>query len=98
MRDRKVRSMQTPIAAITAFVLDEFLPDVGPGGLDPDYDLVAGGVIDSLGLLKVLAWLEATYDFPTDEVDVGPDDLATVAAIGRLLTAARPRLAAADAP
>ena len=73
-----------------AYVLDEFLPDVGSGGLDPDYDLVAGGVIDSLGLLKVLAWLEATYDFPTDEVDAGPDDLATVAAIGRLLAARGP--------
>lgn len=90
--------METPIAAITAFVLDEFLPDVGRGGLDPDYDLVAGGVIDSLGLLKVLAWLEATYDFPTDEVDVGPDDLATVAAMARLLAGARPQPATADAP
>lgn len=67
--------------AITEFIVREFLPDVPPAGLDPDTDLVADGVIDSLGLLKLLVWLEDEYGINADEVDLAPESLRSVAAI-----------------
>jgi len=49
--------------------------------LADDYDLVANGVIDSLGLLRVVSWLENRFDIPVDEVDISEQDFVSVAAI-----------------
>lgn len=66
---------------ITQFVIEEFLPDVQAQDLDPDYDLLAGGVIDSLGLLKLIAWIESEFDVTVDDAALDPDNFRTVAAI-----------------
>jgi len=69
------------IREITKFVIEEFLPDVASGELGADYDLLAGGVIDSLGLLKVIAWLEERFELAVDDIELAPDSFRTVAAI-----------------
>lgn len=66
---------------ITKFLVDEFLPDVPADSLAADYDLLSGGVLDSLGLLKVIAWLEDRFDVVIDDVEIEPDNFRTVAAI-----------------
>ena len=84
----------THTQTIKQFVLDEFLPDVPAGELTPDFDLVAGGVIDSLGLLKLIAWLEDRFGLPVDELDLDPDSFRSVEAIEAFITratAASPR-------
>ncbi|MCS0602261.1 acyl carrier protein [Streptomyces sp. LP11] len=74
--------------AIKEFVVEEFLPDVSPAELDADYDLLANGVIDSLGLLKVIAWIEDRYGIDTDTVELRPESFHTVAAIDAFVTRA----------
>lgn len=69
------------IPAITAFVVEEFLPGSAPADLPADYDLVATGVVDSLGLLKVIAWLEDRFELAIDDLELEPDSFRTVAAI-----------------
>ena len=69
------------IAAITAFITDEFLPGSNPSELPADYDLLATGVVDSLGLLKVIAWLEDRFELAIDDLELEPDSFRTVAAI-----------------
>jgi acyl carrier protein len=66
---------------IKQFVVDEFMPDVPVEELDADFDLLTGGVVDSLGLLKVVAWLESEYDIGVDESELGPESFRTVNAI-----------------
>lgn len=66
---------------ITKFLVDEFLPDVPADSLAADYDLLSGAVLDSLGLLKVIAWLEDRFDVVIDDVEIEPDNFRTVAAI-----------------
>lgn len=73
------------ITAVKAFVLDEFLPDVPADQLDEHDDLLDGGVIDSLGVLKVLAWLEDEFDMPVDEIDFALENFRTVAAISAFI-------------
>lgn len=68
-------------AAITRFVVDEFLPDVSPGDLAVDYDLLANGVVDSLGLLKLIAWVEDQFDLAVDDDALDPANFRTVAAV-----------------
>ncbi|MEV6948448.1 acyl carrier protein [Streptomyces sp. NPDC051172] len=82
---------------ITRFVIDEFLPDVEANALDPEYDLIGGGVIDSLGLLKVIAWLEHRFGLQADEVELDPDSFRTVRAIDAFVARAAAD-GAADGP
>lgn len=74
---------------ITKFLVDEFLPDVPADSLAADYDLLAGGVLDSLGLLKVIVWLEDRFDVVLDDVEIEPDNFRTVAAINAFVRSAR---------
>lgn len=71
--------------AIKQFVIEEFLPDVTAADLDCDYDLVAGGVIDSLGVLKLIAWAEDTFGLSAEDIELDPDDFRSVTAICRFV-------------
>ena len=75
---------------IKQFVLDEFLPDVSGDDLTTDYDLVATGVIDSLGLLKLIAWLEERFELPIDDLELDPDSFRTIDAIDAFIMRAVP--------
>jgi len=75
------------IAQVKAFVLDEFLPDDAGNQIDDDDDLLAGGVIDSLGVLKVLAWIEDEFHVPVDDLDFALENFRTVSAIASFVAA-----------
>jgi acyl carrier protein len=70
---------------IKQYVLDEFLPGVAPEELETDYDLRANGVIDSLGLLRVVTWLEATFEIPMEEVEIVEQDFTSLTSITRFV-------------
>jgi len=74
---------------IKQFIVEEFMPDVPADELDSDFDLLTGGVVDSLGLLKVVAWLEDEFDVGVDESELGPESFRTVAAIKEYVDQAR---------
>jgi acyl carrier protein len=73
---------------IRRYLVDEFLPDVPASDLPDDYDLLEGGVVDSLGVLKVLGWVEKTFHFSADDMNLNPDDFRTVLGIDRFVAAA----------
>lgn len=82
---------------VKRFIVEEFAPDVDPDRLDPDYDLLDGGVVDSLALLTIVAWIEDRFAVPLDAGDIGQDDLRSVRAVCSLIDRAseRPRERAA---
>jgi acyl carrier protein len=80
---------------IKQFVIDEFLPDVSGADLSNDYDLVATGVIDSLGLLKLIAWLEERFELPIDDIELDPDSFRTIDAIDAFIAQASAQTATA---
>ena len=73
--------MDETTVKIKQFIVDEFMPDVSVDELDSDFDLLTGGVVDSLGLLQVVAWLETEFDVTVDESQLGPESFRTVDAI-----------------
>jgi len=81
------------IPTVTRFVLDEFLPDVQEAELGPDYDLVDGGVIDSLGLLRLMAWLAERFDLSVDDMELDPDSFRSVGSIAAFISSATPAAA-----
>ncbi|QDY80669.1 acyl carrier protein [Streptomyces qinzhouensis] len=66
---------------IKNFLIEEFLPDVAASELADDYDLLTNGVVDSLGLLKLIAWVETEFGVTVDDAALDPDNFRTVRAI-----------------
>lgn len=65
---------------IRNFIKDTFIHE-DLGAFSDDLSLVETGVIDSLGILKVLLYIERTFGFKVPEQDVVPDYFESVHAI-----------------
>ncbi|MEU8069051.1 MULTISPECIES: phosphopantetheine-binding protein [unclassified Micromonospora] len=74
---------------ITRYVVSEYLPGTAPEELDSSYDLLDTGVVDSLRLLQLIAWLGEHYRIPMDDLDISPDNFRSVDAMAALVTTAR---------
>jgi acyl carrier protein len=72
---------------ILTYLTTEIAPDVKPDEIASDYDLFEGGILDSLTMVRMIAWLGETYDIPVNEIDIVPADLHTVAGINSFVTA-----------
>jgi acyl carrier protein len=79
---------------VRAYVVAQFLAGEDVSDLTGDYDLLDSGVIDSLGLVKMLGYLTAAYQIPVDDIDFGPDDFRTLDAIVAMIAEHRPAAAA----
>lgn len=73
---------------IKQFIISEFLPDVRADQLGIDHDLLSDGVIDSLGLLKLIAWVEDRFDLSVDDTALDPNNFRSVAAIDSFIDGA----------
>lgn len=73
------------IETIKKHILSEYLPDTPVDELESSYDLLENGVIDSLGLLRLIAWIGQHYEIPIDEVEISPDDFRSVDAISNFV-------------
>jgi acyl carrier protein len=74
---------------ITSYIVREFLPDIHVDELETDYDLLAGGVIDSLALLRVVDWITTEFELSIDDLDLSPNNFRTVENISALVTSAK---------
>jgi acyl carrier protein len=57
--------------------------------VDEDYPLLAKGVIDSLGMLKLVSVIEEEYDVEIDDDDIVPDNWRTIRDIAALVESKR---------
>lgn len=73
---------------IKRYLIDQFLLEVTVEEIEDDFDLLANGVIDSLGLLTLVGWLENTYELDIDALDIVPDNFRSVASIDAFLAQA----------
>ncbi|GAB3180975.1 acyl carrier protein [Streptomyces incanus] len=84
----------TDIAAeVRAFVVAEFLAGEDTSDLTGDYDLIGSGVIDSLGLVRLLSHIAQAYRIPVDDIEFAPDHFRTLDAIAAVITAHSPAAA-----
>ena len=81
--------MSISVTPIKSFIVSEFVPDATIDQLDADYDLLDTGVVDSLGLLRLIGWVSEQFDLPIDEMDLSPDNFRSVNAIRDFVDAAR---------
>jgi acyl carrier protein len=66
------------------FIMDELRWRGNRADLTDDYPLLENGVIDSLGLLRIVEFLESQCGAEIDDRELVPTNFATLAAIARL--------------
>jgi len=67
------------------YILSEFLPGENPENLLDDTPLITTGVVDSLGTLKLVAFLEEQYDLQIAPHETDEEYLGSVSAIEKLV-------------
>ncbi|MBJ22475.1 MAG: acyl carrier protein [bacterium] len=70
---------------IKKFILDEFLPGEDPNELTPETPLVSSGILDSIATLKLVTFLEETYDIAVEPHEVDAENLDTLDLIKDLI-------------
>lgn len=58
------------------FVVTEFASD--RGSLTPDENLLLQGIVDSMGLLRLLTFLEQRFGFEARDADMVPENFSTL--------------------
>ncbi len=62
--------------AVRKFIIDTFM--YGEGNLNDDDALFDSGILDSLGLIKMLTFIEEKFNVSIDMSDITMDKFATV--------------------
>jgi acyl carrier protein len=76
------------VSLVERFLLDEFLLG-SRARIAPDESLLAAGILDSLGLLRLVAHLEEQFGVTFEDTDVIPENFETLRAIQALVEARR---------
>ena len=66
------------------FLADAF-PIAGDAPLAADTSLFEAGIIDSMGVLTLVTWLEETFGFTVDDDEVLPENIDGVGALVRYI-------------
>lgn len=79
--DRDVR------AALREFVVDRLAAASGRSDIGDEDDLIDSGVIDSLGIFQLVAFLEERFGVTVADEEITPENFGTLLAIERLVAA-----------
>lgn len=66
---------------IRHYIVAEFLDGEEAADLTNDFDLVANGVVDSLGLVRVISHISQAYSIPVDDIPMKPESFRSIEAI-----------------
>jgi acyl carrier protein len=69
------------------YIVDEFLPGEDGADLSDELDLIDAGILDSLGVLKLVAFLERSGDVLIEPEEMDADRFRTIASIVGLVGA-----------
>ncbi len=75
----------TIMSGVEKFLLTEIAADLGKKSLDPDEDLLEQRVIDSMGILKLVVFLEKTHNIKVLDEDVIPENFQSLNAMARFV-------------
>ena len=67
--------------AVARYIGDTLLRGKESEDLTPTVNLFASGLVDSLGAMKLVSWIEATYEQRIPPVDLVPENLQSVEVI-----------------
>jgi acyl carrier protein len=63
---------------LETFIVQEIAMGQGPASLAPDQDLLASGLIDSLGVTQLAAYLEQRFGISVTDADLVPENFRSL--------------------
>jgi acyl carrier protein len=80
----------TVTAELEAFIVDEIELGCGIRSIAPDDDLLARGILDSLGVMRLVEFVEDRYGLRVTDEDLVPANFRSLARIGDYIARSRP--------
>ena len=80
-----VNKREQLVASISDFIVEEIVVDKNSVRLGPEDDLLEDSIVDSLGIMRLVAFIEEKYGFAVPAEDVTIDNFLTVNAIADYL-------------
>ena len=71
--------------SLKQFIMEEYLPESNREEIGDDLNLIENGILDSLAVLKLVAYIEDSYNISLDPSEIDPDNLSTINAIDSLI-------------
>ena len=62
-------------------IINQYLKDKEPEGFSDDYNLIDEGILDSLAIMNLIAWLEKHFSIEFDEGDIVLENFSSVNAL-----------------
>lgn len=73
-------------AAVERFLIDDLGLDQGSGSIGHNVDLLANDLIDSQGIMEMVAFLEERFDIVIADEDLVPENFQSIDAISAFVT------------
>jgi acyl carrier protein len=70
---------------VKEYILQEFLSGENPDELTDSTPLITGGILDSMAIMKLIAFLEERFRIELQAYETGLDYLNTISDIGKLV-------------
>ncbi len=71
--------------ATRSYIIQEFLPGESPDSLASSTPLITSGILDSIGTVRLVSFLEEEYAIQLEAHEMGVDTLNTIDDIARLV-------------
>ena len=75
------QSVEELTQKLTSYILSDVLLDSSQTELGPEDDLLEDGLVDSLGVMRLIAFIEAEFGYTVPPEDVTVDSFMSVSAI-----------------
>ncbi len=72
---------------VKQYLVDELLPDIEADELEGTTPLIRSGILDSLAILNLRAWIEETFDVGLESHELDFDSFGSLDEIERLIFA-----------
>ncbi len=74
---------------VEQFILEELMAGSAVDAIPPDEDILATGVVDSHGVMQLVAFLRERYGVTVGEDELTPENFQTIAAIDAFVRRAK---------
>jgi acyl carrier protein len=75
---------------ITEFIITEVNPDLGLTAIADNEPLIESGIVDSLGVLKIMAFLDETFGLDLSSAEINLENFKDIRTICGLIEKQRP--------
>ena len=76
----------SPQEQLQSYILTEFGHRLEGEGLPPDRDLLSDGVVDSMGVMQLISFMEDTFSVSVEDEEITPDNFRSLQTLTNFLS------------